>query len=187
MTACASPYDEAGCKAAGYQGANTEGDGSGTTPEQCCTGKTWKADETEGQLRMFVVMVLVGLSGYIWNLFNGCNLQGRGKIWMTFVMATLTTFMIITLWFGDVYWDENDGKHYVNGVPFLTKNRPHYLHDPSTTSDDAGEIQNCMATSPDSDLEPLSETQRNLRHFLVAAGIGGLGAYIVSFAKAGSM
>tara|TARA_Y100000389_G_scaffold82030_1_gene78637 strand:+ start:1129 stop:1611 length:483 start_codon:yes stop_codon:yes gene_type:complete len=133
----------------------------------------YRPDQYEGMYKMFVTMMVLSSTIYAWYTLNNCNVTPRGKMIMTFVMASLLTFSIITVWFSGAYvYKEENGKmsFRMNGIHSLTKDMPHFL----SGSGNSG-LSECMKISDEETPSEydgsyaISDTQRNFRHLFVSS------------------
>ena len=144
----------------------------------------FKPNQNEGMYKMFVSMVVGGLCIYSWIIFNGCGLDGRSTMVMTFVIASFLTFLLTTVWFDGVYvYDQSDNGliYRVNGIPMLTKDRPHYLTGSSDISQCMGNGSNTFSEFTKE--EALSDTERNFRHLFVSSLLGIISAGFIVLLK----
>ena len=175
-----------------------------------CTASPCRATESDGMIRMFTVMTVLIVFGYIWNLAGTqcTSLSEQKKMIVNFVILTMLSFLVITVWFAGVIPNEAydttlnkplvsgdssvgkfadcDGEntgYQVNGVPFVTRGRAHYLEENFKSSGDMAK-----ATDPgdvEVEGEYLSEEWRHIYHLGASAGIAGIISGIMSFTKGG--
>ena len=142
----------------------TNSDGANSPPSK------FEQSQNEGMYKMFVSLIVFFASIYVWMTLNSCNLPPKTNNVMTFVMSSIVAFLLVTVWFDGVYKSGSDFK--VNGIPWLTSDRPHYLSIEGGLSKCMGDESKTYSKYPGS--EALSDTQRNFRHLLVATLFGVL-------------
>lgn len=132
--------------------------------------------QNEGIYKTFVTMMIIFSSGFAAYTINGCVTDKMAKGMSALIMASWMVFMVITVWFGGVYVYDDNGtdKFRVNGIPGLTKDRPHYLHRSST--DHTG-VDTCLVpdvAGTDSEEKGYTEMERNFWHLLVCSLVGSV-------------
>ena len=144
----------------------------------------FKPNQNEGMYKMFVSMTVFMSCVFAWITMNGCGLDTRGTMIMTFVISSFMIFLIVTVWFDGVYVYDKTGSdlvYRVNGIPGLTKDRKHYL-----TGEDA--ISKCMGVagktfSEFTKEEAFSDTERNIIHLFLSSLLGLISAGILHLIK----
>ena len=147
-------------------------------------------DRTDGLKQAAVMISSVAGLYYIWDLVNDCKVNDAKKQKILFLLLTLFLYMNINWWFsglkaineteprelenGDfTAWTssavEDVGDSLVrNGIPGLTDNRRHEItlaFKDGTDANKATIINHSTTYHPDSS-EPISEHNRNFKHFV---------------------
>lgn len=159
----------------------------------------------DGSIRMFVIMTILFVFRYLLSTVSlKCTaLTPTKKIIVNFVISTLVIFTIITVWYSGVIPNEAlqakrdaDGEFYkavctaesgegyvVNGFPWVTKGRPHYLHnniDGSTAAPDADGDAPKIGWDSENNGNPLRDEERHFYHLMFSFGVGAIIAAIAS-------
>lgn len=130
--------------------------------------------ENEGIYKTFVTMMIIFSSGFAAYTINGCVTDKMAKGISALIMSSWMIFMIITVWFGGVYVHDNGStKNFrVDGIPGLTKDRPHYLHSTLNTLKDTCLIGSVAGS--DSENKGYTEVDRNFWHLLICSLVGSV-------------
>ena len=165
-----------------------------------CNASPCRATEQDGMIRMFTGMTVLIVFFYIWRIAGPqcSNIQGNKKMTINFIILTMLFFTIITIWFSGVVPVEayketlktnefadcgSDGGYQLNGLPFVTKGKNHYLK-ANFTSDNENGLQKSGEGNVKGD--SLSDEWRHLYHLVASATAGALIAGIYHFAKGAS-
>lgn len=179
-----------------------------------CTGTTDGSDNhcnessKDGSIRMFIVMTILFVFRYLLSTVSiKCTaLTPTKKIIVNFIISTLVIFTIITVWYSGVIPNkklqtsidtngefhiancdpDTDPEGYVvNGFPWVTAGRPHYLHKNIHGSTAAATASSTPKIGWDTESGvPLRDEERHFYHLLFSFAVGSFVAIIAAVKSA---